>query len=98
MSKKSTNGPIPLKLEVGQTYFFQTCTKDWVGRLAAIEGPYTVVLTEASWVAESGRLHQFLRNGKADGMEIEPGPPEFPLALQWVNWWYWPHKLFTEAV
>jgi hypothetical protein len=91
MAKKELNK----KLIIGETYFFQTCTKDWVGRLVSIDGPYTIVLEDASWVAESGRLHLFVKNGKADGMEIEPVGV---VSCQWVNWIPWPHSLFKESV
>ena len=82
-------------LAVNKTVFVQSCTKDWVGRVAAIPGPYTVVLVEASWVADSGRLHEFIASGKTQQMEIEPVGQ---VAVQWVNWIPWPHELFTEAV
>lgn len=91
------------KLTVGHNYFFQTCTKDWVGCLLAITGPYTVVLgpdpsqpgSQAAWSAESGRLHVFIAEGKADQMEIEVVGV---VSCQWVDWIPWPHKLFTESV
>jgi hypothetical protein len=88
-------GDASTTLEVGKTYFFQTCTKDWVGRLHSVDGPYTVTLTGASWVADSGRLSVFVREGRAEGMEVEPVGV---VCCQWVNWIPWPHKLFTEAV
>lgn len=84
-----------MKLIVGQTYFVETCTKDWVGRLVSIDGPYTLTLEEASWVADSGRLHIFMRDGKADGMEIEPVGIK---CVQWVAWSPWPFPLFKEAI
>lgn len=83
------------KLEIGKCYFFQTCTKDWVGRLVEIQGPYTVVLEDAAWVADSGRLFNFIREGKAPNMEIEPVDV---VCCQWVNWMPWPHKLLREQV
>ena len=82
-------------MEIGKIYFFQTHKFDWVGRLASIDGPYSVTLTEASWVADCGRLHLFVRDGRADNMEIEPVGV---VGLQWSNWIPWPHPLFTEAV
>jgi hypothetical protein len=83
------------ELIVGQKYFVQTCTKDWVGVLHSIDGPYTLTLTQASWVADSGRLHQFVQEGKSTQMEIEPVGV---VCCQWVNWIPWDHPLFTEAV
>ena len=94
MAKNRPDG-LPRTLVVGQTYFVQTCTKDWVGRLVSVDGPYSLTLEDASWVAESGRLHVFVRDGRADGMEVEPVGV---VAVQWVNWIPWPHELFTEAV
>lgn len=84
-----------LEVIVGETYLFQTCTKDWIGRVCKINGPFSVVLEEASWVADSGRFHIFIHDGKVDGMEIEPVGI---VGLQWVNWIPWPHKLPKEAV
>lgn len=83
------------ELVLGENYFVQTCTKDWVGRLISVEGPYTLTLEDASWIAESGRLHIFVRDGKVEGMEVEPVGV---VCVQWVNWIPWPHELFTESV
>jgi hypothetical protein len=83
------------KLVVGETYFFQTCKFDWVGRLVSIDGPYTATLEDASWVANSGRLNEFVKKGKAENMEIEPVGL---VSCQWVNWIPWPHKLFKEPI
>jgi hypothetical protein len=80
---------------IGETYFVQSCTKDWVGRLVEASGPYTVVLEDASWVANSGRMNEFVRNGQAEGMEIEPVGV---VCVQWVNWIPWPHELFKDPV
>ncbi len=97
MAKAKANADRPrlLTLEVGETYLVQTCTKDWVGRLASVDGPYSLTLEGASWVADSGRLHLFVRDGRAQGMEIEPVGV---VLVQWVNVIPWPHTLFEEAV
>jgi hypothetical protein len=85
-----------MKLEVGKTYFFRNPAADsYVGRLVEAIDPFTVALEDASWVAQSGRLHVFVRDGRAPEMEIEP--------VGNVNTRYqsvidWPHELFTEAV
>lgn len=100
MSKKKDNRAAEVeewmvRLTPGHCYFFQTCTKDWVGKLHSVDGFRSVTLTEASWVAGSGRLHQFVRDGKADNMEIEPVGV---VTCQWVNWIPWNHPTFEEAV
>jgi len=82
-------------LKIGDVVFVQTVTKDWVGRVVKIPNPFTVILADASWVADSGKLSDFVKNGKAAGMEIEPVGA---VTVQWVNWIPWPHKLFSEAI
>ncbi len=89
-------------IEVGKTYLFQGI-KDWVGRVAEITGPYTVTLVDASWVADSGRLSDFVKNGvrRADGgwlpehVEIEPVGV---VGVRWENWIPWDHQLPTETI
>jgi hypothetical protein len=82
-------------LEVGGTYYFETATKDWVGRVVSIDGPYQVTLEDASWVSDSGRMHAFVMNGRADGMQIEPVGVKH---IVHTGWTVWPHKLFEEPV
>jgi len=87
----------PMELTVGNTYYIRTARNDYVGRLESICGPYTIVLAEASWVANSGRLSDFMRDGQAEGMEIEPLYQSRTM-LQWQEITEWPHELFTEAI
>lgn len=82
-------------LTVGETYYVRTVRNDYVGRLASIDGPYSLTLTDAAWVSESGRLGDFMRTGRAEGMEVEPVGV---VGLQWLDWSPWPHALFPEAV
>jgi hypothetical protein len=82
-------------LEVGKTYYFETSTKDWVGRVESIDGPYQVTLVDCSWVSNSGRMHLFMLNGEAPGMEIEPVGVKH---IVYTGWAVWPHPLFGEAV
>jgi hypothetical protein len=84
-----------LTLEVGRCYYVRTARYDYVGRVVSIDGPYTLVLEDAAWVSNSGRLHVFVQNGRATGMEIEPVGV---VGLQWLDWIPWDHPLFTEAV
>lgn len=89
--------PWMLELTVGQTYYVRTARNDYVGRVLSV-GHHTVTLGEASWVAESGRLHAFLRDGRADGMEVEPIlTPGGVIGVQWLDWSPFPHPLFREA-
>jgi hypothetical protein len=88
-------GEMVLTLEVGRCYYVRTARYDYVGRVVSIDGPYTLVLEDAAWVSNSGRLHVFVQNGRATGMEIEPVGV---VGLQWLDWTPWDHPLFTEAV
>lgn len=86
-----------MQFQVGDTVFVRSNTRDdYVGKIACIDGPFTVTLDECSWVSDSGRFHEFMQNGQADGMEIEV------IGNGWtVNWSAikpWPHKLFQESI
>lgn len=89
--------PLLTELVVGECYLFQTCTKDWVGRLHRIDGAHDVVLTEASWLAYTGeRLGELIRTGKPNAeTEVEYVGV---VGCQWVNWLPWPHEPFKESI
>jgi hypothetical protein len=55
--------------EVGKCYFIRTATYHVVGRLVRITDS-DLVLEDASWVADSGRFHNALRDGELN--EVEP--------------------------
>jgi hypothetical protein len=84
-----------MRLEVGKCYFVRGGAKDYVGRLAEIDTPFTLTLADAAWVAESGRFHEFMRDGRAAGMEVEPCGA---VMLRWEEVFPWPFPLFAEAV
>lgn len=90
MSKRIT------QLEVGETYLFEQGLSLYLGRVVSIDGPHTVVIDEASWVAETGRRNEFMRRGKAEGMEIEL--LHYPKGIHWSGWTWWPHPLPKESV
>lgn len=83
-------------MEPGKLYLVESVTSNlFVGKCASIEGPHTVLLTDAAWIADTGRLHRFMKDGKADGMEVEPIGTR---CIHWASWAPWPHKLFEEAI
>ena len=85
-----------MQLAIGKNYLFESVTgKIYVGELLEIHGPHTVVLGNAAWVAQTGRLHIFMRDGNAPEMEIEPVGTR---GVHWAEWSPWPHPLFTDAV
>jgi hypothetical protein len=85
-------------LKVGETYLFETANKFWLGRLVSVDGPYSVRIVDAAWIADTGRFHVFLRDGSAPQMEVEPIPDGVNQGLQWLHWWEWKHPLLREAV
>jgi hypothetical protein len=95
MAKQKQAGETVRALEVGRCYYVRTARYDYVGRLISIDGPYSITFEDAAWVANSGRLHEFLRAGRAAGMEVEPVGV---VGLQWLDWTPWFHDCFTEAV
>ncbi len=87
-----------MNLKVGDNYYVRTATDHWVGRLVKIDGPYTVTLEDFAWIANSGRLHAFLKDGGAQGMEIEPAPEGRQNMVQWMSIIDWPFKLLRDVV
>ena len=85
-----------MKLEPGQCYFVRTITDYWIGRLVEV-GPLHVTLENAAWIASTGRLSDFVKNGKADNMEVEP-VGTIMCSLSGSAVLPWPHKLFDKAI
>lgn len=54
---------------VGQNIFVRTVTMYYLGRITKVCGQW-LTLDDASWVADTGRFADFLKEGK--GNEIEP--------------------------
>jgi hypothetical protein len=56
---------------VGQKVFFRTVTYHALGEVKKIVGRF-VHLKTASWVADTGRFMNFIKDGVQDSSEIEP--------------------------
>lgn len=54
--------------EIGKAYFIRTVTYHFIGKVEKIIGDF-LILSEASWVADSGRFHEALEKG--DLSEVE---------------------------
>lgn len=67
-SKKEEN---QTPFEVGKAYVFRTVTHIDLGIVKRVIGSF-VELTDASWIADTGRYHDFLKNGTP--REVEPYP------------------------
>ena len=55
--------------QVGKNYFIRTVTMHLVGKLVAVTDK-ELLLSKASWIADSGRFHTALKTGSLD--EVEP--------------------------
>ena len=60
-------------LVIGKSYFVRTVTFHMTGRLKAVTD-CDIVLSDAAWVADSGRFADALKTGKL--AEVEPYPDE----------------------
>ena len=83
----STASPV----EIGQSYLFRTVTHIEVGRVSKICGDF-VTLEDSSWIADTGRYHDCLRDGTFS--EVEPYPITSTVNLgSLINFAPWPHDL-----
>ena len=79
-----------LPFEIGKSYFFRTVTYHLVGRVKQVVGKF-VELEDASWVADSGRFSNAIKEGTL--AEVEP------VGICWINSdsvtdvFSWLHKL-----
>lgn len=86
--------------KVGKKYFIQTITNYFTGELVS-ETITDLVLVKAAWVSLTGYYADFLKNGMADGCEIEPCPPKLRKIINKSNIIdadEWPHALPRKIV
>jgi hypothetical protein len=57
--------------EIGQHYAIRTVTMIQTGVIKAVYAN-EIVLTDACWIADTGRWHDFLKNPEGIAKEIEP--------------------------
>lgn len=76
--------------EIGKSYFFRTVTFHLVGQVAEIKGNW-VRLEEASWIPDSGRFMQAIKDGALG--EIEPVGVAFLNVDTVTDAFPWNHKL-----
>ncbi|MCP5056890.1 MAG: hypothetical protein GY937_09220 [bacterium] len=80
---------------VGKSFFFRTVTYHQVGRVVKVVGNL-VQLEEASWVADSGRFMQAIKEGKLN--EVEPVGSMFVSMAAVVDICPWNHPLPKEQI
>jgi len=79
-----------LPFEVGKSYFFRTVTYHLVGKVKQIHGKF-IELCDASWVADSGRFMNAIKEASLD--EVEPVGTYFVNSDSIVDAFPWTHKL-----
>jgi len=57
--------------EIGKNYFIRTVTHHFTGKLVKVTSK-ELVLEDAAWIADDGRFHEAIRDGKLN--EVEPFP------------------------
>lgn len=66
---------------VGQNIFVRTVTMYYLGRIKTVCGQW-LTLEDASWVPDTGRFADFLKDGKAN--EVEPFQKDVHISLSSV--------------
>ena len=59
--------------QIGENYLIRTVTMIQLGKLVDVTDK-EFVLESASWIADTGRFHDFLTKGTTDELEVEPFP------------------------
>jgi len=77
---------------VGEKVFFRTVTYHAIGEVKKIVGRF-VHLKTASWVADTGRFMNFIRDGVQSNSEIEPVGEMFLNMDTVVDFFIWKHSL-----
>ena len=77
---------------VGHKFFFRTVTYHLVGEVKGLFGNF-ITLTGASWVADSGRFSQAIKEGTLS--EVEPVGEAFLNLNSVVDFFPWKHRLPT---
>ena len=63
--------PSACPFEIGAKYFIRTVTHHHTGKLVAVT-PTELVLTDAAWIADDGRLTEALATGNFSEVEMFP--------------------------
>lgn len=77
---------------VGNNYFIRTVTHYYTGKMKECSSQF-ITLEDAAWIADTGRFHDFLKDGKCNEYEgfIEPVTIPIGSIIDITNW---KHSLF----
>ena len=93
---KNTKEPKNYQDLIGGKYFFRTVTYHLLGEVVSIVGRFAY-LKDASWVADSGRFHQFITKGElSSSAEIEPVGFAYINLDTVTDFFPWKHEMLTE--
>lgn len=76
---------------VGESVYIRTVTHHQTGKIKAIKGNF-LVLSEAAWIADSGRFYDALKTGSLS--EIEPAVGDVRVNIESIiDCYEWKHAL-----
>jgi len=87
-------GKIVSPLAVGKAVLLRTVTHYFTGRVAIVKNG-EVVLTDAAWIADTGRWHTALKTGSLNEVEPFVGPVSVNRAAI-IDVTEWTHQLPKE--
>lgn len=79
---------------VGKSFFFRTVTYHLVGKVVAQHANSLIELDDASWIADSGRFMQAIKEGKLN--EVEPVGKAYINLKSVTDFFPWKHALPSE--
>lgn len=86
--------PTQTPFSIGKKYFIRTVTYHVTGKVKKIKGGF-LVLTDAAWIADSGRFRQAIVDGILN--EVEPVDVEMYVNINSItDAFVWKHKLPRE--
>lgn len=77
---------------VGKSWLFRTVTYHILGKVECKIGKW-LKIKNASWVADSGRFMNFIKDGIQSNSEIEPVGDMFLNLDSVTDFFFWKHKL-----
>jgi hypothetical protein len=77
--------------EIGQAYFIRTVTMYYTGRLLAVTDK-ELVLSDAAWIADTGRFYDAIKSGSLNEVEPFLGPVIIGRGAI-IDAWKWMHDL-----
>lgn len=89
--------PIPgsVDLVIGQAVFIQAVPLYYTGRVVRVDDRY-IVLDQAAWIADTGRFHKAMAEGREALVEVEPLPKDRIVRISHgsvLSVMDWPHSL-----